>query len=237
MRSLELKHHNPVLDSKLRETRDLLKMGRVPGNFIPILLDEKVLGAFAKASSLAKEAPIPWEYVEPSEGSGFQTQSFGTTRLRHVSDTERENGLQRLEAAYQEIENALRRIEEDIKQECRKPLRLLLLIIGLALVFTSITFVVWGVLQGSEIEMAGKDGAATLLLGTGVTLLSGIYIKDRSIRTLPNRIRARLAACRLWAEYEKIYQCFMDAIQALDKSFQTIKQHAEDITHSTKNAD
>jgi hypothetical protein len=74
-------------------------------------------------------------------------------------------------------------------------------------------------LTHSELKLVGKDGAATLLLGTGVSILVSTYSKDRKLRTLSARIRARLHACLAHPDYSEVRHCFVQVLAEFELAF------------------
>jgi len=207
----------------------MLGLKTIPGRFAPLLTDKELHQAFSDARALVSRTPSPWEVVEVDQaGGGFQTLDVPfKTVPKDLSDEEVRFGRQRIDEAYKSILAALKQLDKRIAQLERSSLRKLLVVVGLGLVAGGVAILGAGFFRHSEITLIGKDGAATLLLTTGLSLLGSIWAKDRNMRTLTSRIRARLSACLAHTEYSEVRACFMKTLDECNNVFTTIQRRVE----------
>ena len=128
-----------------------------------------------------------------------------------------------MERAYERIDAMLKVLDSQIQE--KGGLRTLLIIVGVALIVIAVALFFIGVFQQSHLELAGKGGAGTLLLTSGVGVLASIQSKDRKLRTLTSRIRAQLLAC-LAREYAEAQACMTRTLERMDEEFSSIRKKA-----------
>jgi hypothetical protein len=200
----------------------VLGLKTIPRRFVPLFKDEELVRAFSDARNLASQTPSGWEVVEVPRGGGIQPLDLPYDSIPvELSEEAKASGQKQMEEAYKRIEIVLGRLERHIKEQTA--LRVLLILVGLVLILSGIAILVIGIFRHSEVELIGKGGAATILLGAGIPILTSMYAKDRKLRTLPSRIRLRFAVCRLHVEYSDIRKCFLDALEEYESAFLKIQ--------------
>lgn len=183
------------------------------------------------AQAMFQQAPSPRVFVEdkrPSstaprdgaapEGAGDDLVTPGHYEPAPLSDDDRKRALEQIAHARRAIEDALKKIEEEIEKPDR--LDTILLVIAVALVAVGIGLIVWGVVAGSEIALVGKEGVGSFCVVTGIGILVWLRKTGSQLRTFVNRVRARLAACESRPTYEGTHECFAEALGLLDDAIQ-----------------
>src|ERR1700730_5240590 len=184
------------------------------------------------------EAPSPYEVVEVPSGGGIQPLDVPfESRPKDLSESEKQSGMNHIEKAYNMIDGMLTRMEKQIAANERTPMHLILVLFALVLVFGALAILGLGFFHHSQIVLTGKDGAATLMLASGVSI--GYYVNgtDRKFRTLPGRIRIRLAACLAREDYAEILACFTDTLDKLDGAFVDLRRDNRDASQLTRARD
>lgn len=200
----------------------------------PVFLSPSIQSAFKEAETFARQAPPAWELVESGEGAGgYGLLGAGGLKAipRALSKRDEEQGYESLRKAYKRIDAELIEMDKHIAQLELSPLRRTIVAIGVLLVVCAVAIVFIGIWQHSEIKLVGKDGAASLLLATGVSLLGTMYAKDRALRTLTSRVRIRLNAC-LTQEYAAARDCFTRTLDDLGAAFATARSEATEASKS-----
>ena len=202
----------------------------IPARFVPafVATEEDIGRAFSDARRLVSQAPKPWEIVELPSTGGFQPQDLPFESVPiDLPDEDRKFGRERINEAYKRIDAALKGMDYRIRQLERSGLRKLLLLIGLGLVLSAVTILGIGFFTHSEINLIGKDGAASLLLTAGISVLVSSYRTDRQMRTLTSRVRARLAVCLGYPAYEDVLSCFSTGLEELTMAIGNIQRHVK----------
>jgi hypothetical protein len=211
----------------------------IPKQFRPLFSDKDLPQALAEARAMVSETPSAWEVVEePSGNGGFQTLDvpFKSVPVK-LSEEEEKLGRRRMAEAYKTIDLVLEQMDRRIAQLEHSVLRRLLILTGLVLVLSGVAILAIGVFRHSEIKLTGKDGAASLLLGAGLPILASMYAKDRKLRTLPSRVRARLAFCLAHPDYTAVRECFMRALEQVDSAFGQIQRRVAAEPNAEKDID
>jgi hypothetical protein len=205
-----------------------LGLKTIPKRFVPLLKNEELPRAFSDALTIVSQTPSAWEIVEVPGGGGIQPFDVPFKSIpKQLSEEQKRHGRERIDEAYKRIDAALKQLDKRIAQLERSALRRLLMFVGSGLVLSAVAILAIGVFRHSEIKLTGKSGAATLLLGTGISLLGSMYAKDRKMRTLTSRIRAHLGACLAYADYSDVRDCFMTRIEECNSAFTRIRRHIE----------
>jgi hypothetical protein len=209
----------------VERARTVLGIKTIPKQFMPVLADERIGQVFADARRELSETPSPYEVVEVSSGGGIQPQDVPfESRLKDLSESEKQSGMNHIETVYKMIDEMLTQMEKQIADNERTPMHVILVLIAAGLVLGALAILGLGFFQHSQIALTGKDGAATLMLATGVSVGYRVYGTDRKFRTLPARIRIRFAACLAREDYAEIRACFTDAVDKLDGAFVDIRR-------------
>jgi hypothetical protein len=216
------------IDPQLRR----LGLKRISERAAPIFLDERLSTAFQQADDLAKEAPSPWELTDSGAGpGGMQPEATAgyKAKRRRLSPQDEKLGRERLLKAYERIEAQLKEMDNQIAALEHTFLRRVIEIVAIVSIASAIVIIFIGVFTHSALQLTGREGAATLLLGSGVSLLVTTYVKDRNLRTLSSRVRAELNGCLAREPYVDAHQCFTRTLGDLKNAFLSTRWQARDI--------
>jgi hypothetical protein len=201
---------------------------KIPQRLARVFTDPQLFRAFSEAKDLVNKTPSPWVVVEvPSEGGVQPMDVPFRSEPVDLSPEEEEAGRKQMARAYKRIDTALKQMDQQIIQLENSPLRRLLTVIGSILILVAVVTLILGIFRDSHIQLVGKGGGASLLLTTGVSLLTALLAKDRKLRTLSSRIRARLAVCRSYSDYDAARRCFQDAIEDINLTFGQIRNRIQ----------
>lgn len=193
-----------------------------------IVRDSGLSNAIRSAHTIFQSAPAPLEFIPddvqrrmPSGAlaAGDEFEQQGKYVEVSLDQDQIKYGRQAILKARAEIETVLSSIEETINRPDRQ--KQLMFVLAVVLIVGAIAVILWGVVRGSHVALAGESGVVALLLSAGISWAGILTRKTWNLKTLTRRIRARLAVCSNRTDYKQAYECFNEALDSLDHGLAT----------------